>query len=106
MNVKDRLVSDARSLQDLIARAELADPVFAAALKGKALIASKSVWGTLATMGLSWAAGRYGLALDADAAAMVSGALVMITTTVMRLITAGPITGIVNAKPPTLETTS
>lgn len=101
MTTRDNLIAQAHSLPDLISKAETFDPAFAAALKGKALVASKTVWGTAATMALSWAASRYGLGWDADTCGLVSGVLTMAATAGLRYITTGPVTGIVTAKPPT-----
>ena len=99
--ISDRVVASARDLPDLIKKASVADPDLAAKFTGKALLASKTVWGTLATMAVSWAVTKYGLNWDAETSAEVSGALVMLATTLLRCISDGPITGVVNAATPT-----
>ncbi len=91
---RDRIIADARSLPDLIAKAKQVDPQLAQQLTEKPLIASKTVWGTALTMGVSWAATRYGLGWDANTCALVSGLLVLGTSAAIRRITAGPIKGL------------
>lgn len=98
-DVRDTLVADAKSMPDLIAKAKAADPALAQQLEGKALLASKTVWGTAASMVLSWAVTKYGLGWDADMCALVSGLIVMATTAALRAITKGPITTVIPPKP-------
>ncbi len=92
---RDQLIGMAKDVPDLIAKARTFDPDLAASLTGKALLASKTVWGTLAAMVVSWAVTRWGLGWDADTCAEVSGVLVMGATAGLRAITKAPVTGIV-----------
>jgi hypothetical protein len=104
-NIRDRIIEQAKSLPDLISKAETFDPRLAKILTGKALVASKSVWGTPVTAGISWAASYYGLGWDAEACALVSGAMVVAASAALRYVTVGPVTGILRAgaicEPPT-----
>lgn len=94
---RDQVIGMAKDLPDLIVKAQTFDPALAASLTGKALIASKTVWGTLAAMLVSWAVTRWGLGWDADTCAEVSGVLVMAATAGLRAITKAPVTGVVTA---------
>lgn len=99
--MRDRVIEQARSMPDLISKAQTFDPGLAKMLKGKALIASKTVWGTAATMAISWGASRYGLGWDAETCALISFVLTSAATGLLRTITSGPVTGIIAAEPPT-----
>jgi hypothetical protein len=100
----NQIVSDAKNLPDLIAKAQTFDPQLAESLAGKSLAASKTVWGTALTMGVSWVATHYALGWPPESSAEVSGAIVLFATVVLRSITRGPITGIVTAAPTTQGT--
>lgn len=97
---RDRLIDQARSFPDLISKAETFDPAFAATLRGKALAKSKTLWGTLAALGVAWAVREFNLGWDASISELISGLLVLCVAAGLRYVTAGPITGVVNAKPP------
>lgn len=96
----DRIIADAKSLPDLVSRATAADPQLAQSLTAKALVQSKTVWGTAAMMVLSWAVGRYGLGWSPDFCALVAGLLTMGATAALRAVTRSPIGGILKAPKP------
>lgn len=96
----DRIIADAKSLPDLIARASVADPALAQKWTGTALIASKTVWGNAATLVISYVVTKYGLDYDDQTVALVSGVLVMISTAALRYVTERPVTGILTAATP------
>ena len=93
-STRDKIIADAQSLPDLIASAEAYDPILAKTLTGKALVASKSVWGPVVGAGVTWIVTKYGIGWDANLCAEVSGAIVLIVSAVIRSVTAGPIVGI------------
>ena len=95
-NMRDRLVQQAQSFPHYVSMAETFDPAIAAALEGKALLASKTVWGTAITMAVTWGVSRYGLGWSPDVCAQVAGALTMVATVVLRSLTKTPVTGIVS----------
>jgi len=103
---RDRIIGDARNAPELLAQAQKFDPAIAAALTGKALIASKTIWGTLATMGISWTVTKYGLGWSDQTDAYVSGLLVMAATAALRDITMTPITGWFTKAPVSVATPS
>lgn len=90
----DQAVSLARDIPSLIKQAAIVDPDLAAKWTGKSLVASKTIWGTLATMIVSWAVTKYGLGWSPEVCAEVSGVAVMVATAFLRLVTELPITGI------------
>ena len=92
--VRDQVIADAKSLPDLIARAQKDAPDLAAQLTAKPLAASKTMYGTAASLLVSWAITKWGLGWDANTAALASGIIVMIATGLLRAITASPIAGI------------
>jgi len=96
---RNDLIADAKSLPDLIRKAQAVDPDLASMFTGKALLASKSVWGNAIALVVSWVVTRYGLGWDANTSAMVTGAIVMVATLIFRALTGQPITGIFTAAP-------
>jgi hypothetical protein len=96
---KDRLIADAKSLPDLIAKAQLVDPAFATSLTAKPLLASRSPAGTLLAGVVAWLAGRYGLGWDDMTCNLVAGVGVLLGGYAMRSITSSPIKGIISAAP-------
>lgn len=90
----DRAVALAKDIPSLIRQAAASDPDLAAKWKGKSLIASKTLWGTLITMGVSWAVTKWGLGWNSDTCAEVSGGLVMAATATLRSVSELPITGL------------
>lgn len=91
---RDRIIADAKDLPSLIAAAQQSDPALAQALTGKALVASKTLWGNIVGLLVSWAVTRYGLGWSPDTSALVTGLIVIATTAALRAISSGPITGL------------
>ena len=97
-SIRDRIIADAKDLPSLIAQAEVFDPELAKALVGKALLASKSVYGPAIGAVISWAVTRYGLAWDDNTSAIVTGGIIVLVSAAIRLVTAGPIVSILPQK--------
>lgn len=95
----DRVIADAQSLPDLIARAKLLDPNLAAMIEGKAAIGSKTVWAAVLTPLLAWLVARYGIGWDDGTQTLVVGLASAGIGVAVRFVTKGPITGIVSAAP-------
>ena len=68
-------------------------------LAPKALIASKSPWGTLAVSAVVWLSAKYGLGWDEGTCAVVGGGAVLLGSFVMRYITTARIGGVLSAAP-------
>jgi hypothetical protein len=68
-------------------------------LTGKALLASKSPWGTIAGGLVGWLAAHYGLGWDQTTCNLIAGGGVILASYAMRWLTTQPITGIFTAKP-------
>lgn len=64
---------------------------------GKALIASRSPWGTFAGAGITWLVTHYGFGWDQAMSNLLAGAAVVVASYGMRYITKEPITGILEA---------
>jgi hypothetical protein len=92
-------IAAAGSLAALQANLTAAGSPLAGSITPKPLVQSRTIWVTLATLILSWACARYGLALDPDAQAGAVGAAVMVATAVMRAITRAPIAGVLTVPP-------
>lgn len=92
---RDDAIAAAQNLPTLVAGLKAADPALAQSLEGKALLASKSPWGTLAGGIVAWLAAHYGLGWDQATCDLVAGAGVLVAAYLMRKITAAPISGIV-----------
>jgi hypothetical protein len=90
----DQIIAAGRDLPNFLARAEQLDPPTADKWTGKALIASKSPWGTFAGAGVTWLVTKYGLGWDQTACDLVAGGAVLIFAYAMRLVTELPITGL------------
>lgn len=75
---RDSVIASAKSLPDLITKAEAFDPDLAAKLKGQATIASATPVGALIGGAVGVLATRYGLGWDPDMVNTVSGALVLV----------------------------
>jgi hypothetical protein len=91
---RDRLIAEARTLPGLIAAAQVSDPALAEQLTGKALVYSRTVWGTPIVMVVSWAASRYALGWDPATCSAVAGALTWAAVIALRAITKAPISGV------------
>ncbi len=77
----------------------MADPkALAEQLTGKALIASKTPWGTLAGGIVGFLVARYGLGWDQGTQTLVAGAGVLVGSYIMRWITTSPITSMIKSK--------
>jgi hypothetical protein len=90
----DSAVTAAQSLPDLIGKLEAIDPVLASQLSGKALLASRTPWGVLASGIVGWIVAHYGLGLDEATTNSIAGLFVLIGSFAMRYITRTPITSI------------
>jgi hypothetical protein len=90
----DRVLNAARDLPSMLNAAEAADPATADKWTGKALIFSKTPWGTLAVAGVAWVSGKYGFGWDANTCDLIGGAGLIVGAYLMRLVTELPITGI------------
>lgn len=89
----DQITAMARDVPDLIAKAATVDPDLASKWTGKALVASKTPWGTLAGGIVAWLASKYGFGWDQATTDLVAGAGVLVMSFVMRSISELPITG-------------
>ena len=96
----DQAIASARDLPDLISKASQFDPALAAKFTGKALLASKSPWGSLAVPVVAYLASRYGLGWSEDVCNLVAGVGVLVGAYAMRLLTELPITGLFRAATP------
>lgn len=97
---RDQVVASAKDLPDFIRKATAFDPDTAAKWTGKALLASKTPWGTLAVPLVAYLASRYGFGWDDSTCALVAGAGVLVGSYLMRLVTELPITGIFRKSTP------
>ncbi len=73
ISTRDQIISQARSMPDLIAKASLMDPPLAAALTGQATAASATPLGALIAAGVAWLAAHYGLGWGESFDNMVAG---------------------------------
>lgn len=96
-DTRNRIIANAKDLPSLIQTAKAVDPDLAASLTPKALLASKSVWGSAASLMVGWAVTKWGLGWDADTCALVTGLLVMGVTAALRAVTRSPIGGVFTA---------
>jgi len=112
-------ITAAKDLPTLITGLQAVDPALAQAMIPKALIASKTPWGTSLGTVVGWLAGKYGLTCTAATVAasncwtpetidLVSGLTALIGTFIasyiMRAITTTRIGGIFSAQPSALPT--
>lgn len=111
----DLVANSARNFQDFLEKATAIAPDVAKQFTGKALIASKTPWGTIAGGLVAWLAAKYGLTCTAAVTAttgcwtpetinIVSGIAVLagtfIMSYVMRYISPLPVTGILTSATP------
>ena len=94
----DEAVAYAREVPELIENLKAVNPAFAEQITGKALIASKSPWGTLLAGIIAWGAGRYGLGWPPEVCTMLAGLGVLVGAYLMRFVSGTRITGIMEAK--------
>lgn len=100
----DEAVAAAKDVPDLVDKLKLADPALAAQIEGKALLASKTPWGTLACAVAAYASGRWGLGWDASTDALVAGGALVLGSYAMRYVTSAPISGLFRHVPVGKET--
>lgn len=91
-------VARAQDLPQLVDQLKQVDPGLAQQFTGKALVASKTVWGVGATMIVTYVATTYGLGWDHDTVELVSGLAVIVATAVFRKLSSAPISGIFTKK--------
>jgi hypothetical protein len=72
---------------------ERVDPAAAEQLAGKALIASRTVYGGIATIGITWLVGHFDLGWGADIVSLVAGGAVIVG---LRIYTSAPIAGLLS----------
>lgn len=96
--LRNQLVSDAKSVPDLIAKAKQVDPSFAEQLAGKSLLSSKSPPAIALAAVLAWVSTKYGLGWDQSTVDVLTLIIGVVAAYGMRAITRGPITTLV-AKP-------
>jgi hypothetical protein len=89
-------VAAAGSVNALQANLAAVGSPLAESLTPKPLVQSRTLWATLATLALSYACAKYGLALDADQQAGLITVAVMAETTIMRALTRAPIAGVLS----------
>lgn len=94
----DAAVKAAKNLPGLVQQLNTIDPTLVQAFTGKALVASKSVYGPALVGGVSYLAGKYGLGWSPDFCAGVAGGLVLVASAALRFVTSGPITGLFRKK--------
>jgi hypothetical protein len=86
-------IAAAKDLPSLVTGLQATNPALAQQIEGKALLASKTPWGTLAVSAVSYLASKYGLGWDADTCTLVAGAGLVAGAYAMRYLTAAPISG-------------
>lgn len=96
---RDQMIADAKSVADLMDKAQTFDPQLAKQLTAKPLLASKSVWGMALTALLTPLITSWGFGWDEGTVELVSGIIVVLVAAALRSITAGPISGITSSKP-------
>jgi hypothetical protein len=96
--VVDQIVKDAQSLSGLVNTLSAVDPALAQQFTGKALVASKSVYGPFVASGITFLAGKYGLGWSPDQCALLAGGVVLLASAAFRAVTSSPITGWFTAK--------
>jgi uncharacterized membrane protein AbrB (regulator of aidB expression) len=93
-------IAEAKSLPTLIANLQAIDPALTKQLETKPLIASRTPWGVLLASLIGMAAAHYGIGLDTDMDALLSGVIVLLFTLVgsyvVRHFTKQPVAGIVS----------
>lgn len=87
------LTAISADLPDIIKEVETIDP----ALAPKALLASRTPWGTLAVTALGWLLAKYGLHWDSNVVDLVAGGSVLLGSFGMRYITSAPIKGLIKS---------
>jgi hypothetical protein len=98
--VADQTVAIAKDIPDLISKASTFDPDLAAKWTGKALLASKTLWGSLAIIVVTAVVKRYTLGWDENTVDTVAGAIDIVCFAALRKVTEHPITGFFRAATP------
>ena len=98
----DAAVAAAKDLPDLVHKLDKVAPDLAQQLTGKALLASKTPWGTLLTALIAYAAAKYGLGWDQSTDELVAGVGLLIGAYAMRWVTTSPISGILRKALPAM----
>ncbi len=93
-SAENAAVRAATDVPGLVSNLQMIDSPLAAQLTGKALVASKTPWGTLLLPLVAYLAARYGLGWTPDVDALVAGVAVLVASYLMRLLTSVPITGL------------
>lgn len=83
LNTTDRIVSNAKSFQEMLIAAEAEDPLFAKVLLGNVTSASKTQGGAIIAGAITWASTHYGFGWSDDTVCIVSGAIIMLTGVVI-----------------------
>ena len=110
--IRDQIIAGAKSAPELLAVAQIVDPAMAASLTPKALIASKTPWGTLACSAIGWLVTKYGMACTSAVATkcwtpedvnLAAGLVAMLGAVVgsylMRFVSSSPIAGVFKVMP-------
>lgn len=84
----------AQDVPSLVANIKAVDPGLADQLTDKALVYSKTPWGTLAVAGVSWLASRYGLGWSPEVCALVGALGLLVGSYTMRYVSSSPIGGL------------
>lgn len=92
----DQAVAEAKNVPELVAGLQAVNPGLAQQIAGKALIASKTPWGTVASGLIGWGVSHWALGWDQATCDLVAGLCVLAGSYAMRYITAAPIRGIVS----------
>ncbi|MDB5405410.1 MAG: hypothetical protein JWL84_322 [Rhodospirillales bacterium] len=95
----DDAVAAAKSLPDLVNKVSVADPSLALALQSKALIASKTPWGTLLATGAAYLSAKYGLGWSESFCELIALGGMLVGSYAMRAISPGRISGLFKTKP-------
>lgn len=109
------VVKVAQDMPELVSLLQTVNPALAQQIEGKALVASKSPWGTLAGSAVGFLAAKYGLTCTAATLAagncwtpetvnLIGGGAAMlgafVASYLMRSVTIAPITGLFKKAPP------
>jgi hypothetical protein len=97
---RDKIISEARSLPELIEKAKVEDPVLASQLTAKAAVYSKTYYATFLAPLVAWAVVKWGLGWDETTQALVVFLIGTGTAWLMRTISNSPIGGFFKVKPP------
>jgi|SRR5882724_9922115 len=92
-------VANAQHMQGLVERLRAVDPALAQAIEGKALIASKTPWGTAVATLAAYISSKYALGWDESTDELVALGGMLVGSYIMRMISPARITGIVTPTP-------